>query len=96
MKNKVKVTVVESYKVYQWKHYEVDEEIIVKQFGSLNHFERERPIAFMEKQIEYDIREIIEDNSEFEFHMGIKDISANGMAYDKNDNIEAKPVDGNS
>ena len=37
MKNKVKVTVVESYKVYQWKHYEVDEEIIVKQFGSIKH-----------------------------------------------------------
>ena len=96
MKNKVKVTVVESYKVYQWKHYEVDEETIVKQFGSIKHFERERPIAFMEKQIEYDIREIIDDNSEFEFHMGIKDILANWMACDKKDDIEAKPIDGNT
>lgn len=96
MKNKVKVTVVESYKVYQWKHYELDEETVVKQFGSIKHFERERPIAFMEKQIEYDIREIIDDNSEFEFHMGIKDISATGMAYDKKDDIEAKPIDGNT
>ena len=50
----------------------------------------------MEKQIEYDIREIIDDNSEFEFHMGIKDILANGMACDKKDDIEAKPIDGNT
>ena len=59
MANKVKVTVVESYKVYQWKHYEVDEDMITKEFGSINQFEKERPIAFMEKQNEYNIREII-------------------------------------
>ena len=96
MANKVKVTVVESYKVYQWKHYEVDEEMITKEFGSIKQFEKERPIAFMAKQNEYDIREIIEDNSKFELYMGIKDISAKGRVYAKEEDLKAKPVDGNS
>ena len=83
MKKKIKVTVLETYKVYQWRHFEVDEDKIVKNFGSLKKFEKEKPLDFMELEHEIDIREIIEQKSKFEFILGNKDVSNNVEIYDK-------------
>ena len=35
MTKKVNVNVLETYKVYQWKHFEVDQEKIIDKYGSL-------------------------------------------------------------
>ena len=83
MKKKIKVTVLETYKVYQWRHFEVNEDKIVKKFGSLKKFEKEKPLDFMELEHETDIREMIDQKSEFKFILGHKDVSKNGDIHNK-------------
>ena len=83
MTKKVKVTVLETYKVYQWRHFEVDQDKIIDKYGSIEKFEKEKPLDFMESEHEIDIREMINQKSVFEFILGHKDVTNKGKIYDK-------------
>ena len=83
MTKKIKVTVIKTYKVYQWRHFEVDEDKIIDNFGSLEEFGKKKPLDFMELEQEIDIREMIDQKSQFEFILGHIDVSNNGKIYDK-------------
>ena len=77
MTKKIKVTVLKTYKVYQWRHFEVDEDKIIKNFGSFEEFGKKKPQEFMELEHEIDIRKMIEQKFEFEFVLGHIDVSNN-------------------
>ena len=90
----IKVTVVETYRVYQWKHYDIDEERIIKEFGSIENFEKQKDLDFLFNQNEIDIKEMIDDNSEFIVHIGHKDVSSKGKVFDIEEKSDSELSEG--
>ena len=80
-----KMTLIESFTVYQIKHYELDDEKIIKDFGSIEEFEQ------YEDQTEYLINDCDEidyqtvdgEPSSFEYFNGHIMVNSKGRTFEK-------------
>ena len=82
----IKMTTIETNTTYTVKHFELDEEKVIKDFGSLEEFEQyEDLLQYLMDEEEVDNQIIDGEPSDFTYYNGHQMVNTKGRMYEVED-----------